>query len=68
MKYLDTRIVISILFLLRLIILEVGKSVRINQLKNIDKTQIESMGEYEKKSKADYLKVLNKKDSEISSE
>lgn len=46
MRYLkDTRIIIAISFTFGLIILEIGKSVRINQLKSIDKLIIQSFGE-----------------------
>ncbi|MEW4922179.1 hypothetical protein [Algibacter sp. 2305UL17-15] len=64
MKYIqDTRVILAALVLVIVIIKEVGKSIRINQLKNIEKTRIESMGQYEKNSKDGYLKVFetNKK-------
>ncbi|MEL0455389.1 hypothetical protein WJN01_04040 [Flavobacteriaceae bacterium SZ-1-7] len=70
MKYLkDTRVIIAILIVFSLIIKEIGKSVRINQLKEIEKSKIESMGEYEKNSKTEYLKTFESiGDSETSSE
>ena len=62
MKFLkDSRIIIAITILANVIIIEVGKSVRINQFKKIDESKIESMSKYEEKSKSDYLKPLNDK-------
>ena len=40
--------------------MEVGKSFRISQLKEINESSIRSMGEYEKNSKTDYLKVFKR--------
>ena len=58
MKYLkDTRIILGLLFIVALIILEIGKSIRINQLKEVEESKIESIGNYEEKSKNEYLKV-----------
>ena len=70
MKYFkDTRVIIVILIVVIVIITEIGKSLRINQLRVIEKSKIESIGEYEKNSKIEYLKVFErKKDSETSSE
>lgn len=60
MKYLkDTRIILGLLFIVALIILEIGKSIRIDQLKEVEESKIESIGNYEEKSKNEYLKVID---------
>lgn len=49
--------------LLRTLIIEVGKSIRISQLQKIDNSKIESISNYERKSKNKYyyFPFFNKK-------
>lgn len=53
----------GIVIILITIIKEIGKSKRITQFKNMDSSKIESIGNYEKKSKSKYsiLSFWNKK-------
>ncbi|GAA4968320.1 hypothetical protein [Algibacter aquimarinus] len=60
MKKLKIIFATLITILLIVITMEVGKSFRISQLKEINESSIRSMGEYEKNSKTDYLKVFKK--------
>ena len=60
----NTKVIIAISFIVVVIILEIGKSIRINQLKRIEVTKIESMSKYEEKSKNDYLKPVIKKSND----
>ena len=50
-----------VLILLIVLVIEIFKSIRIEQLKKIEENTIESIGNYEKKSKNDYLKPLSEK-------
>ena len=62
MKFIqDTRVIVAISIIAIVLILEIGKSIRINQLKKIEDKKIESMSQYEEKSKNDYLKPLSEK-------
>jgi hypothetical protein len=56
-------IVLGIRIIVIAIIKEVGKSKRISQFKKMDSSKIESIGNYEKKSKSKYsiLSFWNKK-------
>lgn len=60
MKYLkDIRLILAVSIIIIVIITETGKSIRINQLKKVEKSKIEAMGNYEKMSKTDYLKIID---------
>ncbi|WP_299095540.1 hypothetical protein [Winogradskyella sp.] len=57
----DIIVIIAITIIIIVVIMEIGKSIRISQLKKIDESKIESMGQYEEKSKNDYLKPFEEK-------
>jgi len=48
-------IISGIVFIIRILIKEIGKSRRITQFKKMDNNKIESIGNYEKKSKTKYF-------------
>jgi multidrug efflux pump subunit AcrB len=67
MKFIkDSRVILAILILLIVIVIEMFKSIRIEQLKKSDQKKIESIGQYEENSKNNYLKpVMGKVENEI---
>ena len=51
-------------FIILFVISQMAKSIRIFQLKKIDKDKIEAIGNYEKKSKIKHILNFWKKDNE----
>lgn len=56
-KLINNKLIIGCIIIV--IIWEIGKSVRINQLREVNDSKIESIGDYEKKSKIEYIKILD---------
>lgn len=61
---------LTLIAIMFLIVREIAKSIRIEQLKRVDKAKIEAIGNYEKKSKIKYHipKTNKNKDSSLCSE